>query len=196
MTVQRNLDPTRTALLVMDYQTDFVPRLPDNRALLDRVNAAVTEVRTRGGHIAWVRIGFDDTDFDAIPPTSLMARFSSPDRRAELHADAPNTQVHDSLSPQPHDITVRKTRVGAFTTTDLEQQLRDRTVTTLILAGINTSGVVLSTVREAMDRDYRIVVLNDASADPDPDTHAFLVNKIFARFATVIDVNDLPELWT
>ena len=196
MTVQRNLDPTRTALLVMDYQTDFVPRLPDNRALLDRVNAAVTEVRTRGGHIAWVRIGFDDTDFDAIPPTSLMARFSSPDRRAELHADAPNTQVHDSLSPQPHDITVRKTRVGAFTTTDLEQQLRDRAVTTLILAGINTSGVVLSTVREAMDRDYRIVVLNDASADPDPDTHAFLVNKIFARFATVIDVNDLPELWT
>ena len=196
MTVQQDLDPTRTALLVMDYQTDFVPRLPDNRALLDRVNTAVAEVRARGGHIAWVRIGFDDADFDAIPPTSIMARFSSPDRRAELHADAPNTQVHDSLGPQPHDITVRKTRVGAFTTTDLEQQLRDRAVTTLILAGINTSGVVLSTVREAMDRDYRIVVLNDASADPDPDTHAFLVNKIFSRFTTVIDVNELPELWT
>jgi hypothetical protein len=60
--------------------------------------------------------------------------------------------------------------VGAFTTTDLDRQLRDRAITTLVLAGISTSGVVLSTVREAMDCDYRIVVLEDATADSDPDT--------------------------
>jgi nicotinamidase-related amidase len=69
--------------------------------------------------------------------------------------------------------------VGAFTTTDLDRQLRDRAITTLVLAGISTSGVVLSTVREAMDRDYRIVVLEDATADSDPDTHAFLTASIF-----------------
>jgi nicotinamidase-related amidase len=55
---------------------------------------------------------------------------------------------------------------------------------------------VLSTVREAMDRDYQLVVLDDATADPDPATHAFLTAKIFPRHAIVIDVDDLPELWT
>lgn len=82
---------------------------------------------------------------------------------------------------------MRKTRVGAFTTTDLDQRLRDR-------AGISTSGVVLSTVREAMERDYRIVVLNDASADPDPEIHAFLTGTLFPRHTAVIDVQDLDAL--
>jgi len=56
--------------------------------------------------------------------------------------------------------------------------------------------VVLSTVREAMDRDYRIVVLDDACADPEPDTHAFLISKIYPRYATVVAVAELPGLWS
>lgn len=195
MTDQPSLDPTRTALLVMDYQVGLVQLLPDAQALLERVDAAIADVRARGGHIGWVRVGFDDHEFDAIPPSSVMARMATPDRRAVLHAEAPTSQIHDSLSPQPHDIIVRKTRVGAFTTTDLGEQLEASGVTTLILAGISTSGVVLSTVREAMDRDYQIIVLNDASADPDPDTHTFLTGTIFPRHTTVIDVDDLHELW-
>ncbi len=182
-----NFDWSRTALLVMDYQVALVDRLPDAEALLERVNAAIAEVRARGGHVGWVRVGFTDSDLAAIPPTSTMARVASP----EFHADAPATQIHAGLSPQPQDISVRKVRVGAFSTTDLGEQLRARGVDTLILAGISTSGVVLSTVREAMDRDYRIVVLNDASADPDPDTHAFLTRTIYPRHTTVLDVSDL-----
>jgi nicotinamidase-related amidase len=186
-----NLDPARTALLVMDYQVGLLRGLPDAQALLERVNTAVGDVRARGGHIVWVRVAFDTADFDAIPPSSVMARLVGPDRRAALHTDAPTSQIHGSLNPQPHDITVRKTRVGAFTTTDLGDQLRDRAITTLILAGISTSGVVLSTVREAMDRDYQIVVLEDATADPDPDTHTFLTATIFPRHAAVLAVDDL-----
>jgi nicotinamidase-related amidase len=55
---------------------------------------------------------------------------------------------------------------------------------------------VLSTVREAMDRDYQIGVLDDATADPDPATHAFLTATFFPRHAIVIDVDDLLQLWT
>jgi nicotinamidase-related amidase len=188
------IDPTRTALLVMDYQGGLVDRLPDADTLLERVNAAVAAVRDHGGHIAWVRVGFDDDEFDAIPPSSVMARMAGPDRRAELHAAAPATQLHDGLSPQPDDIAVRKTRVGSFSTTDLGDQLGQCDVSTLILAGISTSGVVLSTMREAMDRDYRIVVLADACADPDPVTHAFLTGTVFPRHATVIEVEALTAL--
>jgi nicotinamidase-related amidase len=89
---------------------------------------------------------------------------------------------------------VRKTRVGAFSTTDLDQQLNDRGITTLILAGVSTSGVVLSTVREAADRDYRIYVLADASADRDPHVHAVLTEKVLPMQAHLITVADLPGL--
>jgi nicotinamidase-related amidase len=195
MTDQLQLDPARTALLVMDYQPGIVQRLPDADALLDRAEAAIADVRARGGHVGWVRVAFDDHDFDAIPPSSVMARVATPESRPAMHADAPATQIHGRFSPQPQDIAVRKTRVGAFTTTDLDDQLRQRGVTNLVLAGISTSGCVLSTVREAMDRDYRIIVLDDASGDPDPDTHAFLTRTIFPRHTTVTDVEGLRDLW-
>jgi nicotinamidase-related amidase len=196
LTDQLRLDANHTALLIMDYQVGLLDRLPNAETLLKRANAAVAEVRGRGGNIGWVRVGFSDADFDAIPPSSVMARLATPDRRAELHADAPTSQVHSLLSPQPNDIVVRKTRVGAFTTTNLDDQLHERGITTLILGGISTSGVVLSTVREAMDRDYQIVVLNDVSADPDPDTHAFLTRTIFPRHTTVLGLDELSNLWT
>jgi nicotinamidase-related amidase len=99
-----------------------------------------------------------------------------------------------SQAPEPADIVVRKTRVGAFSTTDLDTQLRDRNITTLILAGITTSGVVLSTLRDAHDRDYRVVVLADAGADSHSDVHDFLIEKIFPRQAQVITIAGLPAL--
>jgi nicotinamidase-related amidase len=111
-----------------------------------------------------------------------------------LHSDSPATAVHDCVAPEPGDIVVRKTRVGAFSTTDLHDQLRDRGITTLILAGISTSGVVLSTVRDAADRDYEVLVLADASADPEPGIHDFLTEKIFPRQARVITTAELKDL--
>jgi nicotinamidase-related amidase len=98
------------------------------------------------------------------------------------------------VAPQDGDIIVRKVRVGAFSTTDLDAQLRERGVDTLILAGISTSGVVLSTVRDASDRDYRVIVLSDSTADPDAEVHAFLTERIFPRQADVVTVADLHGL--
>jgi nicotinamidase-related amidase len=189
-------DPHHTALLVMDYQAGIVAQLPDTEALLERVTTAIDKTRGRGGHVGWVRVAFTDADFDAIPPTSIFAARTGGERRAVFHADAAATQIHEQLKPLPGDITVRKTRVGAFSTTDLEQQLRARNVTTLVLAGLSTSGVVLSTVREAMDRDYQTVVLRDACADRDPDMHSFLTEKLFPSHNQVTTVADLDGLWT
>jgi nicotinamidase-related amidase len=104
--------------------------------------------------------------------------------------------VRDRVAPEPNDIIVRKTRVGAFSTTDLDAQLRDRDIDTLFLAGISTSGVVLSTVRDASDRDYRVLVLADATADREPDLHEFVIERIFPRQAEVITVAQLDGLLT
>jgi len=187
------LDPKRTALLVMDFQPGILGMLTDVEALLSSVEKAIAIVRARGGQVAYVRVAFEDADFAAIPPTSKMAARVAQAGSA-FRADSPTTAVHERLAPHDGDIVVRKTRVGAFSTTDLDRQLRERGIVNLILAGISTSGVVLSTVRDAADRDYAVFVLEDASADPEPGVHAFLTERIFPRQAHVIRISELESL--
>jgi nicotinamidase-related amidase len=111
-----------------------------------------------------------------------------------LAADSPNTQIHESLEVRDEDIVVRKTRFGASSTTDLYTTLHAQGIDTLILAGISTSGVVLSTVRHAADEDYRIYILADAIADPDPDVQRVLLDKVFPHQAHIINADDLWAL--
>jgi nicotinamidase-related amidase len=187
------LDPRRTALLVMDYQPGIVGRLEDGDALVGRAQTAIAAARAAGATVGYVRVAFTDEDFDEMPDGAPMARVKAMPREA-MHADSPGTQVDERVAPAEGDIVVRKTRVGPFLTTDLDQQLRDRGVDTLLLAGISTSGVVLSTVRDAHDRDYRLFVIADATADPLPDVHEALIEKILPKQAEVIEVADLEAL--
>jgi len=180
-------------LLVMDYQNGIVDMLGEPEELLSRAADAIALIRRHGGQIGYVRVAFENADFDAIPPTSRMGQRVGTSPQA-FHNDSPGTAIHDRVAPEDGDIIVRKVRVGAFSTTDLDARLRDRGIDTLILSGISSSGVVLSTVRDASDRDYRVLVLADATADPDPEVHAFLTERIFPRQADVIAVADLEGL--
>lgn len=188
------LDPHRTALLVMDYQNGVVGRIADADALLARVAGAIAIVRGQEGHVGYVRVAFEDADYASFPPSSRMASLVAAAGR-RFDADSPATAIDDRLAPQSGDIVVRKTRVGAFSTTDLDRQLRDLGIDTLILAGISTSGVVLSTLRDASDRDYQIVVLADGCADFDPEVHDVLMRKVFSRQAHVATVAEVPGLF-
>ena len=76
-------------------------------------------------------------------------------------------------------------RVSAFAGSDLEVILRSLRIDTLVLTGIATSGVVLSTLREAADKDYGLVVLSDACLDADPEVQRVLIEKLFPRQADV-----------
>jgi nicotinamidase-related amidase len=187
------LDPARTALLVMDYQPGIIGRLDDGDALVARAQQAIAAARAAGATVAYVRVAFTDADFDAMPDGAPMARVKAMPREA-MHADSPGTQVDERVAPADGDIVVRKTRVGPFLTTDLDDQLRARGIDTLLLAGISTSGVVLSAVRDAHDRDYRLYLLADATADPLPDVHAALIEKILPKQTEVIEVADLEGL--
>jgi nicotinamidase-related amidase len=187
------IDPERTALLVMDFQSGVLDRLPEAESLLARTAAAISYVRGRGGHVGYVRVAFEDADLAAIPPTSVMGSLVAARGRA-LHASSPTTAIHEQVAPEPDDIIVRKTRVGAFATTNLDNQLRQRGIDNLLLAGVSTSGVLLSTVRDAADRDYQVFVVADLSADPEPDVHEFLTERIFPRQARVITSADLESL--
>lgn len=177
----------------MDYQAGVLGRLSDPQTLLSRAAEAIEIARRRGAQVGYVRVAFDDADYDAIPAHSQMAQIAAAADRA-FHTESPSTAIHERLAPQANDIIVRKTRVGAFSTTDLDSRLRDRGIMSLILAGISTSGVVLSTVRDAADRDYQLFVLADACADFDPQVHEFLIEKVFPRQAHIINIPNLEGL--
>jgi nicotinamidase-related amidase len=187
------IDPKTTALLVMDYQPAVLAMLADSESLLARAGEAIRMAREHGAQVGFVRVAFDDADYDAVPPHSRFAPILKAVGKG-FHSDSPATAVHGDIAPQAGDIVVRKTRVGAFSTTDLDRQLKERGIVTLLLAGISTSGVVLSTVRDAADRDYQVFVIADASADREPDVHAFLTTKVFPSQATVVRVADLDRL--
>jgi nicotinamidase-related amidase len=188
------IDPQHTALLIMDYQNGIVGMVENGDELLAITGNLITLFREHGGNVAYVRVGFADGELDDAPETSGMAANITEERRAMLHADAPTTQVHDAIAPQEGDIVVRKTRVGAFGTTDLHEQLQARGINTLVIAGISTSGCVLSTVPDAYDRDYRVIVLEDAVADPDKELHELLLTQVFPKRATVMPVRELHSL--
>jgi nicotinamidase-related amidase len=190
---QAHIDPSRTALLVMDYQNGIVGMVDNGAELVASAADLIASFRAHGGTVGYVRVGFADGEIESAPPTSGMAANIPADRAAMFHADAPATQIHDAIAPQPGDIVVRKQRVGAFSTTDLHEQLRARGIDTLLLAGISTSGVVHSTVLDAYDRDYRVIVLADACADPDPEVHRFLLDRVFTKRGEVIEVRDLER---
>jgi len=187
------IDAERAALLVMDYQNGIVGSIENSSALVATAKQAIHTARDRGVHVAYVHVAFTDAEFNAVPQNNKGFSAAKSSGR-DFRVDSPATAIDERIAPKGGDIVVRKIRVGAFSTTDLAEQLRARNIDTLILAGISTSGVVLSTVRDAADRDYRLIVLSDACADPQADVHKLLMEKVFRRQADVINTAELEDL--
>jgi len=185
----------RTALLVMDMQNGIIERIDDDGATLARVGAAVTAARGAGVPVIFVRVAFRPGYAE------VSARNKGFGTLAERAGDAftvhsPATQVHPSLGPAPDEPVVVKKRVSAFAGSDLEVLLRSLEITDLVLTGFATGGVVLSTIREAADRDYGLIVLSDCCADADPEVHRVLVEKVFPRQADVMTVAEWTQTLT
>ena len=109
---------------------------------------------------------------------SLFASIKSSPQHQKLF-EGTSGAIHPTLGPAPDDIVVTKHRISAFTGSDLQMILRAREIDTLVLFGIATSGVVLSTLLEACDTDYRTVVITDCCADTDADLHRVLMERLF-----------------
>jgi nicotinamidase-related amidase len=189
-----SLDPTTSALLVMDFQAAIVegPAVHgdavDKKALLTRTARLIDAARGAGLKVIYVVVGFRPGYPEVSPRNKSFGTLRETGRFIEASA---GTEVHPAVAPKPGDVVVTKHRVSAFFGTDLDMVLRSNGIETLVLAGIATSGVVLSTIRQAADADYRLVVVSDCCADPDPEVHRVLIEKVFARPATVTTVDAL-----
>jgi nicotinamidase-related amidase len=179
-----------TALLVMDVQRTIVDRYGEPQEFLDRLGGAIETARAADMMVIYVTIGFRD-GFPEVSPRNKS--FSALAGRGAFTQSTPDVNIHPAVAPQSGDVVVTKRRVGAFTGSDLEIVLRAREIDTLVLTGIATSGVVLSTVRAAADMDYRLVVLSDCCLDSDEEVHRVLTTKVFPRQTDVLTAKEWIE---
>jgi nicotinamidase-related amidase len=177
----KNVD---TALLIMDVQSNIVSRLEDSKELISTLKGAIGTARAAGIPIIYVVVGFRK----GFPEISLVNKSFSPIRQnsAAMSSMEEPIAIYPAVAPQPGDIVVTKRRISAFTGSDLEVVLSGLGARHLVLTGIATSGVVLSTIREAADKDYRLTVLSDGCADMDNEVHTVLLTKVFPRQADVM----------
>jgi nicotinamidase-related amidase len=187
---QLSLDPAHTAVLSMDLQTMIVAIYTKDRPdLVNRAANVLKEARRLGMTVVHVRVGFRPNLPEVSARNALFGAIkSSPQHQAIF--EGPAGEIHPALAVQPGDITVVKHRVSAFAGTDVEMILRANEIDTLVLFGIATSGVVLSTLLEASDADYRLIVIEDCCADLDAALHASLVERLFPRRATVMSSSE------
>jgi nicotinamidase-related amidase len=180
---------TSTALLIMDVQQGIVDRFAGDEGYLPRLAGAAGTARRAGIRIIYVAASFRPGYPEVSPRNKIFGPIAGTGRMTE---DDPGTRIHPAVAPAPGDVVVTKRRVSAFAGSDLDVVLGSGGTEHLVLAGIATSGVVLSTLCQAADLDYRLTVLADGCLDSDAEVHRALLDKVFPRRADVVSIAD----WT
>jgi nicotinamidase-related amidase len=185
------IDPGHAALLVMDYQVDPLTKFmtaSQSANAIACVPGLLSAARNAGMMVVHVVVAFRPGHPEVSPRNTV---FSSLKANGIMVAGSEGVAIHPAAAAREGEPIVVKHRVSPFVGTDLETLLRANGIDTLVLAGVHTSGVVLSTVRQAFDLDYRLVVVRDCCADPDAGVHAMLLNIVFPKQATVVTTEDL-----
>ncbi|OBT68731.1 hypothetical protein VE03_02094 [Pseudogymnoascus sp. 23342-1-I1] len=178
---------SKTALLILDLQNGILERVPNVAALFPHYASTIAAARSASLPVIYVKLGFRPNHPDVSPRNKMFERIKPYGGFVE-GSDA--TEVHPSIAPIEGDIIVTKRRVSAFAGSDLELVLRSLGVEKLVLAGLSTSGVVLSTVRQASDMDYGVTVLSDLCFDGDAEVHKVLVERVFPKQAEVTTADE------
>ncbi len=187
-------DIAHNAVLAMDCQAGIVSiyaQPPEE--FLARAASVLGAARKSGMAVIHVQVGFRPGLPEVSGRNKLFAALKSNPQHQQLFL-GPAGAIHPALGPEAEDIVVTKHRVSAFAGTDLEMLLRAREIDTLVMFGIATSGVVLSTLTDAFDLDYRIVVIGDCCADREADLHEALLNKLFASRGEVLSAAEFVRL--
>ena len=182
------IDPSRTALIVVDMQNDFgaeggmfhragIP-LSGIQAAVAPTARALAAARRAGIRIVYLKMQFEpdlSNAGGAEAPNLILHRrlgvgdpVQAPDGTESriMIRDTWNTDILPELAPQDGDLVVSKHRFSGFFETDLDATLKELGVASLIFTGCTTSICVESTLRDAFCRDYRCLLLEDCTAEP------------------------------
>lgn len=180
-------------MLSMDFQAGIVSVYAPDGDVVTRAGTLLQHARAAGLTIVHVKVGFRPGLPEIHPRNMLLGGIKASPKHQQLFAGSSGS-IHPAVAPHEGDLVVTKSRVNAFAGTDLSVLLRARDIDTLILFGITTSGVVLSTTLAAADADYRLFIVKDCCADLDPAVHACLIEKVFPRCANVLAADEFLRM--
>eukprot|EP00455_Lapot_gusevi_P014394 TRINITY_DN1717_c0_g1_i4.p1 TRINITY_DN1717_c0_g1~~TRINITY_DN1717_c0_g1_i4.p1 ORF type:complete len:211 (-),score=39.34 TRINITY_DN1717_c0_g1_i4:265-897(-) len=194
-----------SALLVMDYEQFILQNhLGTGETLsnfLARARQLLDAAREAGLPVIHVTVEFRPGCLEVSDSNKFFAGVK---KNQLLIEGSEQVKIPDVVAPLPNEPHVRKRRINAFYNTDLQTVLsaaRTRNggrVHRLILAGVKTSGVILSTTRDASDRDYQITIVRDLCADMDAAAHECLMDRVFPSQADVVNsefvISELQQL--
>jgi nicotinamidase-related amidase len=181
------MENMKKALLVMDMQLPILGMTCNPSELISNVAKAIKKAREKEIPVIFVVLGFRN----GLPEISENNQIFYSFKKQLENVDMDNwSTIHPDLGLKKDDIIVTKRRVSAFTGSDLEVVLRGLNIQHLTLTGIATSGIVLSTLREAADKDFKLTVISDCCLDSDEEVHNVLMEKVFPRQAEVVSLDE------
>src|ERR1039458_3152477 len=177
------IEPRKTALVLIDLQQGVVSRpfAPRSGAeVVQNASRLAAKFRALGATVVLVRVTFQQDSRDRLnAPADAPMQFNT-------SALPPNwAELAPEIGPQPGDLIITKRQWGAFYGTELDLQLRRREVRTIVLGGIATNFGVESTARDAYERGYAQIFVEDAMASMTVEAHEFVVKNIFPRIGQV-----------
>lgn len=191
------LDPTTTAVLVVDVQklwTELVGALMDPPVanVLPRITRLVDAGRTAGATTILIRSIM--TADEHTPNTTQWHDFI----RSNMLPGCPAVEFDPCIVPQPGDLEIIKERYSAFVGTSLEELLRERGITSVVVLGLTTNMCVHSTVRDAWQRDYETITLADCCTeftDVSEHAHEWSLAWTARNFGEVCDSDEVIDRW-
>jgi nicotinamidase-related amidase len=183
------IDPRKTALVLIDLQQGVVSRpfAPRSGAeVVQNASRLAAKFRALGATVVLVRVAFQPDSKDRLnAPADAPMQFNS-------SALPPNwAELAPEIGPQTGDLIITKRQWGAFYGTELDLQLRRREVRTIVLGGIATNFGVESTARDAYERGYAQIFVEDAMASMTVEAHEFVVKNIFPRIGQVRSTDEV-----
>jgi nicotinamidase-related amidase len=195
-----DLDPARTALIVVDLQNGFMDDAvghavcPMAREIVPNVNRLAAAVRATGGHVVWIKNTFNER---SKVEWSVLEEMATPARRAmRAAAMSEGTKGHElwpALEVRDGDSIVKKYRFSAFLpgASKLPELLRARGIDTVLITGTVTNICCESSARDAMMSNFKTIMVTDANAAMTMEEHRASLLAFYNVFGDVMDTDFL-----
>ncbi len=193
-----NLDPRKTALVVVDMQNGFmVPELGHAACqmaheIVPNINRLAQAVRDTGGAVIWIQTAYTDetltswsTSYEMVGPKGAARRKFSLSRENKGYEIFPDLKIEKS------DLIVEKNRYSAFIqgSSNIEEVLNSRGLDTILITGTVTNVCCESTARDAMMRNYKTIMITDGNAANTDDDHNAALNNFYLTFGDIMSTD-------
>jgi nicotinamidase-related amidase len=182
-------DPTRTALLVIDMQNFYVGEIESVIGIIPNINRLAREMRARGGLVVFVGMtaGAGGNSLWPIYHDYFFTPEKGANHRDQLSSDHPGHRFHADLDVALGDPIVYKSRFSPFIqgASNIEDILRGHGIECLIVTGTATNMCCEAAARDAMMRDYKVVMVADANGARHPEDHLAGLTSFFQSFGDV-----------